>query len=172
MAALVESGKGGTPETVGVTSVYLVRHAHAGDRQAWSGPDERRPLSEKGWRQARGLVDLLASERIDRNVSSPALRCVQTVEPLAEARHLPVEEDARLLEGHDLRDTVSWLEGEVALRSLVACTHGDIVPGVLTAVEAAGVSLPAERRWAKASTWVLEFEDGHWTRARYIPPPD
>ena len=172
MAAPVESGQCSAPETVGVTSVYLVRHAHAGDRRAWSGPDERRPLSEKGWRHARGLVNLLASERIDRIVSSPALRCVQTVEPLAEARHLPVEEDARLLEGHDPRDTVSWLEGEVALRSLVACTHGDIVPSVLTAVEAAGVSLPAERRWAKASTWVLEFEGGRWTRARYMPPPD
>jgi 8-oxo-dGTP diphosphatase len=157
---------------VGVTSIYVVRHAHAGDRQAWSEPDERRPLSEKGWRQARGLVDLLAAEPIERIVSSPALRCVQTVEPLAEVRRLSVEEDQRLLEGHDPQDTLSWLEAEASLRSIVASTHGDIIPGLLEAVEAASASLPAERRWPKASTWVLEFEAGHWTRARYIPPPD
>jgi broad specificity phosphatase PhoE len=167
----VEGSQVGTPQPVGVTSVYLVRHADAGSRQTWRGPDDRRPLSEDGRRQARGLVDLLASERFDRVVSSPSLRCVQTVEPLAEARRVAVEEDARLLEGHDPRDTVSWLQAEASLRSLVACTHGDLVPAVLTALEAAGASVPVERRWPKASTWVLEFEGGRWARARYVPPP-
>ena len=117
-------------------------------------------------------MDLLAAEPIERIVSSPALRCVQTVEPLAEVRRLSVEEDQRLLEGHDPQDTLSWLEAEASLRSIVASTHGDIIPGLLEAVEAASAALPAERRWPKASTWVLEFEAGHWTRARYIPPPD
>jgi 8-oxo-dGTP diphosphatase len=156
---------------VGVSSVYLVRHADAGSRQTWRGPDDRRPLSDDGWRQARALVDLLAPDRFDRVVSSPSLRCVQTVDPLAEARRLAVEEDSRLLEGHDPRDTVSWLQAEALLRSLVACTHGDLVPAVLTALEAAGASVPVERRWPKASTWVLEFEGGRWASVRYLPPP-
>jgi phosphohistidine phosphatase SixA len=156
---------------VGVTSVYLVRHADAGIRQTWRGPDDRRPLSAAGWRQAGGLVDLLADVHFDRVVSSPSLRCVQTVEPLAEARGLTVEADTRLLEGHDPRDTVIWLQAEAALRSLVACTHGDLVPSVLSALDAAGASLPAERRWPKGATWVLEFDGGRWTRARYLPPP-
>ena len=36
--------------------VYLVRHAHAGNKADWYGPDLARPLSERGRRQASGLV--------------------------------------------------------------------------------------------------------------------
>lgn len=151
--------------------VFLVRHAHAGDRERWTGPDDKRPLSDKGRRQAEGLVPMLDTERIDGVVSSPSVRCVQTVEPLAAARSLPVEEDARLLEGHDPDDTVRWLEDEVQARSLVACTHGDLVPAVLERLALAGVVLRDDARWSKGSTWVLEAENGRWLSTRYLPPP-
>ena len=154
-----------------MTRVYLIRHAHAGDRTRWTGPDELRPLSEKGWRQARGLVGLLAGEPLDAIASSPSLRCVQTVQPLAEARHLPVGEVDLLLEGRDPYEAFTWLQEQAAARSVAACSHGDIVPGVLDLVEAAGAALPAERSWPKGSTWVLETNGGHWLRGHYLPPP-
>ncbi|MBV9099672.1 MAG: histidine phosphatase family protein [Candidatus Dormibacteraeota bacterium] len=151
--------------------VFLVRHAHAGDRERWTGPDEERPLSEKGRRQADALAGLLETERLDRVVSSPALRCVQTVEALAAARGLEVEQDARLLEGHDPDDTMRLLEDAVQGESLVACTHGDLVPAVLERLAAAGLVLRDDARWSKASTWVLEAENGRWLSTRYLPPP-
>src|SRR6266508_3359874 len=66
----------------------LVRHADAGNKRDWSGPDAERPLSEEGWEQAAGLVDLLAGLRIERLLTSPLLRCRQTLEPLAAALEL------------------------------------------------------------------------------------
>lgn len=154
-----------------MSRLYLVRHAHAGDRAAWHGPDDERPLSEKGWRQARGLVDLLSADTFDAITSSPSVRCVQTVEPLAEARHLTVQMDDRLLEGHDPDDTYAWLDERADSGSIVACTHGDLVPAILGLVARAGVDLPSEPRWPKGSTWVLDRGPNGWLSVRFLGPP-
>ena len=60
-------------------------------RSEWEGDDRLRPLDERGRRQAEALVDALAAFPITRIFSSPYDRCVQTVEPLAAQRGLPVE---------------------------------------------------------------------------------
>jgi len=159
------------PARLDVSRLYLVRHAHAGDRLKWNGPDDGRPLSEKGWRQAHALVQLLAPDAFDAIASSPSLRCVQTVEPLAGTRGLAVDEDTRLLEGHDPKDTFAWLEELLTAQSLVACTHGDVVPGVLELAAASGAGLPEERRWPKGSTWVLEREAHGWRRGWFLGTP-
>jgi len=104
-----------------VTSV-LVRHASAGNRDEWDGDDRQRPLDARGRRQAAELVELLRALDVRRVVSSPYLRCVETVEPLAGARGLPVEEDDRLAEGAGR--AASDLLGE---DGVVLCTHGDVV---------------------------------------------
>ena len=70
---------------------YLVRHAHAGDKRAWQGPDRLRPLSAAGRQEPHGLLTQLRDGRISRILSSPAVRCHQTVQPLAERRDLRVE---------------------------------------------------------------------------------
>src|SRR5215218_9244132 len=70
---------------------YLVRHAHAGDKRAWQGPDSQRPLSTAGRQEAHGLLAHLRDYPISRIVSGPAVRCLQTVQPLAERRDLRVE---------------------------------------------------------------------------------
>ena len=171
MAEGLEGGEASPPAQLDVTRLYLLRHAHAGDRLKWSGPDDLRPLSEKGWRQARALVALLDGEAIDAITTSPSLRCVQTVEPLAKHRGLHLEEDARLLEGHDPADAFAWLNQRTASQSLVACTHGDIVPAVLDLVERAGADVPEDQRWPKGSTWVLERGEGAWLRGRFLPTP-
>ena len=150
--------------------VYLVRHAHAGDRAAWRGDDAQRPLSDKGWRQAEGVAKALADKGITRVVSSPSLRCVQTLEPLAARLGLQVDVDDALLEGSDPADALALLErGE----TLAACTHGDIVPGVLDLLRSAGVKLDGPATWPKASTWVLSGGSGGsaFAGASYLPPP-
>ena len=67
-----------------MTTVLLLRHASAGSRREWEGDDCGRPLDRKGRRQATALAVALAARGIDRIRSSPYLRCLQTVEPIAE----------------------------------------------------------------------------------------
>ncbi len=172
MAGGLEGGQPQAAAALDVSVAYLVRHAHAGDRSAWRGDDAQRPLSEKGRRQAAGIAALLTAPPPRRVLSSPSLRCVQTVEPLARALGVEVETDERLLEGADPRDSLSLIEAALERGPLAACTHGDVVPGVLDLLRSDGVRLEAPATWPKASTWVLEGADGgRVIAARYLPPP-
>ena len=160
-----------TSAAVDVSRLFLIRHAHAGDRASWNAPDDRRPLSDKGWRQARGLVPLLEAERIDHIRSSPSLRCVQTVMPLAEARGLAVEEEPNLLEGRGPLEAFAALEHALQEVSVAASTHGDLMPEILELAEEHGAVLPDEVRWPKGCTWVFDYDEGRWHLMRYLPPP-
>ena len=108
-----------------MTSV-LLRHASAVDRDRWPVADRLRPLDGRGRRQAAALVEILTPLGVRRVVSSPYVRCIETVQPLAAALEVPVEPDHRLAEG----------AGPAALELLrqdgvVCCTHGDIVEAVI-----------------------------------------
>ena len=99
--------------------MLVIRHASAGDSEEWEGDDRLRPLDAKGFAQAASLVELLDGYEISRIVSSPALRCVQTVEPLAHARGLDVEVRDELAEERQESDGAelvrSLLGDEVAV---------------------------------------------------------
>jgi 8-oxo-dGTP diphosphatase len=123
--------------------ILLIRHASAGERAEWEGDDRLRPLDERGVRQAWALVEGLAGYELGRILSSPYLRCVQTVEPLATARGLTVE--AR----DELGEERQWSEAGPLLLTLgdepvAVCTHGG-VPELLG----------CEARYKKGETLVL-----------------
>jgi phosphohistidine phosphatase len=81
-----------------VTELYVLRHAHAGDPAAWSGPDADRPLSDKGERQAERLGAFLAGIDFKPGaiISSPKIRAAQTAERVAAHLGVAVAIDERL----------------------------------------------------------------------------
>ena len=94
-------------------TVLLIRHAES-MAPGTSGFDEyTRPLTAKGIRDAIELCETLSSTRIDAAYSSPYLRARQTIEPIAQARHLSIEtiDDLRerLLSPYDLPEWRSHL---------------------------------------------------------------
>jgi 8-oxo-dGTP diphosphatase len=153
-----------------VAEQVVIRHSEAGSRERWEGDDRLRPLSKKGRRQARALVDALAGIPLRRVLSSPYVRCVQTVEPLAEARGLPVEETEALAEGAGL-SSVMALIGELAGQPSALCTHGDILYELCEELVRLGLVPRSEVRYQKGSAWILEERGGRLTSARYLPPP-
>ena len=129
-----------------------------------------RPLDERGRRQASALVEQLSPYPIERVLSSPYLRCTQTVAPLAEALGVDVEERDELAEGmgRDASDFVRRLVGTTA----ALCSHGDVIPRVLQAlVIEDGLDLGDDPRWQKGSSWVLDGDGDGFTSARYLKPP-
>jgi 8-oxo-dGTP diphosphatase len=112
-------------------SLLLIRHARAGERAEWVGDDRRRPLDEKGRRQAEQLVELLAPYEIERILSSPYDRCVQTVEPLARARDLEIELREELGEELQNSDGVALVRSLASEPVAVSCHGGlsDVVVG-------------------------------------------
>lgn len=115
------------------------------------------------------LVALWRDQPLRRVLSSPFLRCIQTVQPLAESLALPVEETTDLAEGH--ADGALDLVHSLVADDAALCTHGDVIPALLRALDREGVAVAAEWQWRKGSTWVLHTEDGALTRATYVPRP-
>ncbi|MGZ8607389.1 MAG: NUDIX hydrolase [Actinomycetota bacterium] len=155
----------------GEATAYLVRHGKSGARSAWTEDDRLRPLSKAGRRQADALVTAFRGLDVERVVSSPYVRCVQTVRPLALDRGLPVETSDALAEGAAPEQALALLE-EAVRTPTVFCAHGDIVPAVVLHLAERGAELEGERDWKKGSVWALERRDGRVVRARYMPPPD
>jgi 8-oxo-dGTP diphosphatase len=152
-----------------VVPVLLIRHAHAGTRRDWVGDDKLRPLSQKGYRQAVSLVRRLEGWGPGRILSSPYVRCVQTVQPLADDLGLKVEEVDELAEGAGL--AALRLVRSLADRPIALCTHGDVIPEVLVALaDEDRLDLGPAPHQAKGSTWVLENRRGQFVKASYIPP--
>lgn len=78
--------------------LHFLRHADAGDPEAWTGPDAARPLSDKGRKQSNRLGEHLAAIgfEADAVITSPKIRAAQTAEIAAESLGAKVSIDERL----------------------------------------------------------------------------
>jgi 8-oxo-dGTP diphosphatase len=183
---LVAPGKGGHTHIPSRTmpTIELITHMDAGDRRLWTGDQDSRPLSELGRRQAAHITKALAVSPFDGLYSSPALRCRQTLEPLAAQLHLPITVVPELRESNGFQPPVGWafqksdamhdpLGGAyaagrawAALQQMIGassgrvavCSHGDIVPALVAfLIGAFGLSLPAPHN-RRGGWYTLRFD--------------
>lgn len=88
-----------------MATLFLIRHAvTAQTGRVLYGQTPGIGLDDRGRAQATGLVERFAAVRLTAIYSSPLERCVQTVEPLADAARLPITVLPELIE----MDTGSW----------------------------------------------------------------
>ena len=147
-----------------VTAVLaLVRHAHAGERKKWAGPDPLRPIDPLGHRQAGRIADTLATFRPRRLVAAPPLRCKQTLEPLAKALDdMPIVLDGAFAEPSDpdeLPARLTMAQARLAqLRPdgrVVVCSQGKVIPPLLALLHDTEDHEPFKTR--KGDGWLLTW---------------
>jgi 8-oxo-dGTP diphosphatase len=163
----------GDPPTGEPTPVFLVRHAKAGERGSAGGPDELRPLSRTGRKQAVKLAATLAPLGVRRLASSPALRCIQTLEPLSEHLGIDIAMAPELFEGNDPAGAEAWVLAAAADGPAALCTHGDLTFGLIAALKGRGVPIGGDGTGgnAKAAAWRLDVWDGRIRKMTYVPAP-
>jgi broad specificity phosphatase PhoE len=149
--------------------LLLVRHAHAGEKHRWQGPDSLRPLSAAGRAEAAGLLVRLEDFPVGRILSSPTVRCQQTVQPLADDRHLRLELLPTLGVAADPAAVVALL-GDTQGQDAVVCTHGEVIGEVLLRLAVEGLAVDHPLTWPKGSTWLLEGGGGRFRSGRYLAP--
>ena len=154
-----------------MSAVHLIRHAKAKNRLAWEEADELRPLTKRGRREAAAIAARLGEEPLARLVSSPYVRCVRTLEPLAVALDLPIETTDVLAEGADGDRAAELMLSLAGDGSIACCTHGDVLFDIVDVVAESGVALDAPRAAPVASTWVLTVQDGRFVGARFVDQP-
>jgi len=158
----------------------LVRHAHAGDKRQWTGADTNRPLSERGRQQAEGLAHNLSGLDAPRLISSPFLRCRQTLRPLA-ARSPRAIETSRLLSPDARPGELHEFLADPDLEGAVLCTHGETLSalirrwrekdGVTFSVDGphSGRSLTGKNATEKGAAWIV-VDDDTGRSAHYLSP--
>lgn len=168
---LASGGRGGASSHL-APMLYLIRHASAGSRGSNSATsDLERPLDSYGLDRAEAIAFELADAGVTHVASSRALRCVQTVEPLAKAIGTTVVEEPALLEGQSAEAAVHEIR-RLAQRGVTAalCSHGDIIPDAIQTLAREGVVLVGPRGWAKGSIWTLETRGNDVVTATFRGP--
>jgi 8-oxo-dGTP diphosphatase len=122
-------------------TVYLVKEADSGGRQSWLGAAHLCRITSEGWRQARALAGILDDRPISRILTSPSIRCRETVVPLARARGLAIESDPALGEVASVARALSLIRNAAA-HPLLVCMHVSLV----NALVGSAVGCPPRRR--------------------------
>ena len=155
----------------------IMRHARAGSKRAWEGDDALRPLDELGLRAGRGAgaAARRAPVPVRRLVSSPALRCVQTLQPLADvvgSRSRPWDALGPHAGAAGVRSTL----GHPAFDDVVLCTHGEVLRPLLRTLRRRGVGrdgahLHGRLLLVKGSAWLVTIgPDGSVSSFEHLAP--
>ncbi|TFV87506.1 NUDIX hydrolase [Blastococcus sp. CT_GayMR20] len=150
-------------------SLVLLRHARAGSRSDWDGPDDLRPLDRKGRAQARRIAEVLPVFAPTAVLSARRARCEETAQPLAERLGLEVQPVDELGEEEFSADPAAGmavlerlLEPRPTPGVTVVCSQGGAIPAALLdlGVHWEGVVGRLFPPSAKGSAWVLGGRPG------------
>jgi phosphohistidine phosphatase SixA len=149
----------------------VVRHAEAGDRERFVGDDSLRPLSRQGRRQANALAKRLGESSLDL-ITSPYLRCVETLSPTSSRLRRAMMLASWLVEGEPADEALYQLielTGEIG--GLVACTHQDVMLGMVDVALAAGAVPSSQPIFEKAATAEFTIMSGKVVAVSFVAPP-
>ncbi|MEV6058536.1 NUDIX domain-containing protein [Nocardia asteroides] len=143
------------------STVLLVRHAKAGKRSRFDGPDALRPLEPAGARQAKELTPNLLAFGASEIHSADPLRCIQTVTPLAEQLNIEINCEPMFSEqGYDSAKSTArqrFLSLVTDRGVPVVCSQGGVIPDLTDWLATrSGLTLPPARN-RKGSVWALSF---------------
>ncbi len=154
--------------------IVVVRHGVAQPKKGWKGSDDDRPLVGRGFRQAERLGPVVGRRSPTRILTSPALRCWQTVQPLADRHGVPVEPTNAFSIGAAAQAAALCRKLAAAGppdANVVLCTHREVLDDLLPQLaEEGGRKLPGRPPGAKGGAWVLHFEEGRLVKVGYRPP--
>lgn len=127
-------------------AVIALRHAKAVPPATWDGPDSTRPLMHRGVDQATSIAAALAAYSPEKIISSTAVRCLATVEPVAQLTQLPIKPTDAISQDaleHGQSDVASVVAKRIKKRqSAILCSHGPVLPHIISEVAALAETTP------------------------------
>jgi 8-oxo-dGTP pyrophosphatase MutT (NUDIX family)/phosphohistidine phosphatase SixA len=127
--------------TIRTFPIIVLRHGRAVPPATWDGPDATRPLLHRGLEQSINVAPAIAAWAPARLISSTAVRCLATIEPIAAITGLTVKQSTGISQD-------AWEDGTATVRktirkrlragaAVVLCSHGPVIPEIIDAVAAA-----------------------------------
>jgi phosphohistidine phosphatase len=152
--------------------LYLLRHADAGDAEAWAGDDDARPISPKGEAQSERLATFLHGLRFstDAMISSPKARARQTAELVADGLGCEVRIDERLGDPFELETVDAILADAGSPQRPILVGHDPDFSRLLSVLAGANDLVMKKGSFARIDVRG-PVADGRGT-LRWLVPPD
>ena len=116
-------------------TLIMLRHGKALNRKEWLGEDSDRPLEQLGTLQAMRLHSIYQAYNVERIITSDAIRCYDTVEPLSRVL------DVKLKVNKDVSEDLWKKDKEKAIdfakeiikddETTIVCSHNPVLPRML-----------------------------------------
>lgn len=159
----------------GTTPLILLRHAKSVRRDEWKGDEGDRPLDNLGQRQAKRLLPSYLPYQIDEIHSSDAMRCLETVEPLARSLQLNIIISEDLSEyRHATRADAAFDYVQDLMESgnsTIICSHNPILPTLLKKLIGKGTFKELDAKLNPGEAWVLHHREGDIVAIDWIAAP-
>ena len=155
--------------------LILLRHAKAIERSDWAGEDTDRPLSSLGERQSRRLLSNLQPYAIEEMHSSSAVRCYETITPMARSMKIDFFFTDSLSEEVFTRDkerSIKYIHRLLVNDyPVLACSHNPILPEVISSfVNKFGIEV-TDIKLEPGDAWVAHHIDREVVSVEYLPAP-
>jgi 8-oxo-dGTP diphosphatase len=116
-------------------ALIMLRHGKALAREEWLGGDEDRPLDQRGSLQAKRMISIYQAFNIEKVITSDAIRCYDTVEPLTKALDLKLKVEKDISEQSWKKDKELAIEFAKEIikdeRTILVCSHNPVLPRML-----------------------------------------
>lgn len=165
-------------ESFGVDTIPLIllRHGKAIAREEWEGDDGDRPLAQLGQQQAKRMLSLYLPFGVTEIHTSDAVRCYETVVPMARSLNLNIIYWSELSEYAFEKDKKASLkvvqeiiEGEA--RAIV-CGHNPVLPGMVAKLIGKKSFKAFDRGLLPGEAWILHHRDGEVIAIDWLQAPE
>jgi phosphohistidine phosphatase SixA len=153
----------------GVSTIYLIRHADAGDPWEFPKDDSKRALSRFGKEQAKDMAAQIRGFGIREIFTSPAQRCEDTVQYFRRSFNAKVEQTPILSPNRP--NVITPFMRTLPSEPVLVCTHSDNIYAFLKQIhEEDRVEIPKMIAIPCGSFYVVEREGTIFTSVKYVPP--
>jgi 8-oxo-dGTP diphosphatase len=137
----------------------LLRHAKAITRDEWQGDDDDRPLDALGQNQSKRLLSIYQVFNLQQIHTSDAVRCYDTVGPIAKGLGIKLEVTGKLSESSYKKDKEKAIDYAKELikddQRILLCSHNPILPKLLNKLTKKSDLDAADEKLFPADSWVI-----------------
>ena len=157
------------------TPLILLRHGKAIAREEWEGDDGDRPLAQLGQQQAKRMHAIYLPFAVSEIHSSDAVRCYETVSPMARTMSLNLVYWSELSEyafEEDKKAAINVVNDiiESEARAIV-CGHNPVIPGIVAKFIGKKNFKELDHGLLPGEAWILHHRDGEIVAIDWVQAP-
>ena len=157
------------------TPLILLRHGKAITREEWEGDDGDRPLAQLGQLQSKRMHAIYLPFAVTEIHSSDAVRCYETVSPMARSMSLNLVYWSELSEyafEKDKKAAINVVNDiiESEARAIV-CGHNPVIPGIVAKFIGKKNFKELDHGLLPGEAWILHHRDGEVVAIDWVQAP-